>query len=369
MRWLRKASCLLLLLLLPATAFRPVVLDRSRSAPVSSSSSSSSNDDGVEDALDFDIQSRINVALRAVDQLQGTSYAARYADEKSDNSASSSSSSSFSSSPAATPPPRASAHPSAMETRGSARLFLDTADVALWEEHLPLGLYHGVTTNPVLLERAGVECSISSVAGLASAALEGYGLREFMVQAWGDTAEELVRCGAALAALDAANQDRIVVKLPLTREGIAAAKILGQGTGLSGGGMGARLCMTTCYNKEQAFVAAALGAEYVAPYLGRMSEAPSSKALLLDPATTDRVDGVAECAAMARVIRGMGSSTRVLVASLRSAEQLTALAAAGCDTFTFSPAIADELLCEPLTTAAAADFQRAAVAMGAKPVP
>ena len=74
MRWLRKASCLLLLLLLPATAFRPVVLDRSRSTHVSSSSSSSSNDDGVEDALDFDIQSRINVALRAVDQLQGTSY-------------------------------------------------------------------------------------------------------------------------------------------------------------------------------------------------------------------------------------------------------------------------------------------------------
>ena len=302
--------------------------------------------------------------MRAVDTLQGTSYTERFS---TDASSSSSEEKGIRS---------GRLHPTAMANRGSARLFLDTADESLWAKHLPLGMYHGVTTNPLLLQRAGVECSVASVARLAKEALEGYGVKEFMAQAWGESTEALVKTGSALAALDAAHQDRLVVKLPLTREGIAAAKILGQGGAATpqknqppGGGLGARICMTTCYNKEQAFVAAALGAEYVAPYLGRMSEAPSSKALLLDPATTDRVDGVAECAAMARVIRGMGSSTRVLVASLRSAEQLTALAAAGCDTFTFSPAIADELLCEPLTTAAAADFQRAAVAMGAKPVP
>jgi transaldolase len=75
-------------------------------------------------------------------------------------------------------------------------------------------------------------------------------------------------------------------------------------------------------------------------------------------------DGVFECAEMQWVIDGLGSSTRVLVASLRSASQLTTLAAQGCGTFTFSPAIAAELLDEPLTTASAADFEAAALAMG-----
>ena len=253
------------------------------------------------------------------------------------------------------------------ETRGASRLFLDTADVELWEEHLSLGFYHGVTTNPLLLQRAGVECSLTSLKSLASAALSHYGMEEFMCQAWGESTDALVRCGMKLAALD--GRDRIVVKLPLTRDGIAAAKILGRGG--TGNGLGARLCMTTCYNKEQAFVSAALGAEYVAPYLGRMSEAPSSKAVKKHngyPSSLPCVDGVQECAAMVRVIKGMGASTRVLVASLRSAGQLTALAEAGCDTFTFSPAIADELLYEPLTTIAAADFETAAVVAGGAPV-
>ena len=87
-----------------------------------------------------------------------------------------------------------------------------------------------------------------------------------------------------------------------------------------------------------------------------MGEPPPAK-----PDTLNLVDYM-------RVIKGMGASTRVLVASLRSAGQLTALAEAGCDTFTFSPAIADELLYEPLTTIAAADFETAAVVAGGAPV-
>ena len=67
--------------------------------------------------------------------------------------------------------------------------------------------------------------------------------------------------------------------------------------------------MTACYNQQQAFLSAGLGAEYVAPYLGRMGDAGK--------------DGVEECAQMQEVISGMGSTTRVLVASLRSVSQVS----------------------------------------------
>jgi len=193
----------------------------------------------------------------------------------------------------------------------------------------------------VLLQRAGVPCTLPSVTQLAKAALDDYNLNEVMFQAWGGDTDSLVRTGSALASLDGGLQ-RIVVKLPLTRDGIAAAHKLGSD--------GVRICMTACYNRQQALIAGGLGAEYVAPYLGRMSD--------------NGKDGVAECAAIAAALQGMGSSTRVLVASLRSAEQLTALAVQGCNTFTYSPAIADELLHEPLTDAAAADFEAAALASG-----
>ena len=51
--------------------------------------------------------------------------------------------------------------------------------------------------------------------------------------------------------------------MPLTREGVEAGAILAKD--------GARICMTACYNQQQAFLSAGLGVEYVAPYLGRMS--------------------------------------------------------------------------------------------------
>ena len=268
---------------------------------------------------DADVAAKVARALNAVDKLKGTSYAAGWA-------------------PSGTP----QRQPSTLIHGGGSRLFLDTADERLWKGHLDMGLYRGITTNPELLERAGVACTVASIGDLARSALEDHGCSEFMAQAWGGNAASLVRTGTALAGLDGAN-NRVVVKVPLTPEGVKAARALGVA--------GVRVCLTACYSREQVFVAAGLGAEYVAPYLGRM-------------ASDGGKDGVAECAAMQRLLRGMGSSTRLLVASLRDPAQLSALAEAGCDTFTFSPAIAEGLLAEPSTARAAADFEAAARAMG-----
>jgi transaldolase len=71
-------------------------------------------------------------------------------------------------------------------------------------------------------------------------------------------------------------------------------------------------------------------------------------------------NGFDECAKMQGIMDGLGSDTRVLVASLRDAGTLADLAAEGMDTFTFSPKVARELFDEPLTDDAAAQFEEAA---------
>ncbi len=190
------------------------------------------------------------------------------------------------------------------------RFLLDSADHAAWAEWLPLGCFHGVTTNPVLLQAAGVPCTVSSLASLARQAID-LGAGEVHTQTWGRTRDLYVEHGRALAAID----PKIVVKVPTTIEGAAAAATLRR--------EGVRLTMTAVYTAAQALVASALGAEYAAPYLGRMNDAGH--------------DGFGEIATMARTARAQGSSMRILVASLRDPGDVVRLAAEGLDTFTFAP--------------------------------
>lgn len=218
--------------------------------------------------------------------------------------------------------------------RGESRFFLDTAVVSEWSALLPLGIFHGVTTNPALLERAGHACTIDSIHKLASIALQG--TDEFMCQSWGSSADESYRIGMALSE---PARDRIVIKVPVTATGVEAASRLIKS--------GVRTCLTACYNRKQALVAAGVGAEYIAPYLGRMND--------------NGLDGTNECLAMQDIIDGLQSETRILVASLRDAAIMADLAASGMDTFTFGPETARMLFEEPLTEQAAADFEEAAV--------
>ncbi|MBB5753366.1 transaldolase family protein [Prosthecomicrobium pneumaticum] len=213
------------------------------------------------------------------------------------------------------------------------RLFLDTAEEAAWRAWLPSGLFHGVTTNPTLLAAARKPCSVGEIELLASAAF-GLGAQELQAQSWGRTAKALYTNGRALAAID----DRVVVKVPITREGAeAAARLIAEGVGVT---------MTAVYAAHQGLSAAALGARYVAPYLGRMNDAGR--------------DGFAEIVAMAELMRAAGGATRILVASLRAADDLVRLARAGVDTFTFGPKVAEALFADPLTAAAAEAFEKAA---------
>lgn len=217
--------------------------------------------------------------------------------------------------------------------RGDCRLFLDTAETSEWDALLPSGMFYGVTCNPTLLERANEPCTVDNLHKLASKAL--LYTDEFMCQSWGSTADHLYQTGMAISEYD---RERVVIKVPVTATGADAASKLTQA--------GVRICFTACYNKKQALIAASSGVEYIAPYLGRM--------------TDKNKDGYDECKQMQRIVDGLGSGTRILVASLRDADTIAQLAQEGLDTFTFNPDVARELFDEPLTDNAAEEFEEAA---------
>lgn len=209
------------------------------------------------------------------------------------------------------------------------RLFLDSADPQAWRQWLPSGLFHGVTTNPTLLKRAAQPCDLATLRALSQEAL-AHGVQELHLQAWG---ADLLTCGRALADLA---PERIWIKLPITRAGVEAAR------GLRADGLA--VTFTACYEPAQVLLAAAIGADYLAPYLGRISDLGR--------------DGHAALIAMQRCVDSLESPLRLLVASLREREDLARLAAAGLNTFTISPAIAEALFSVEATEAAALQFEQ-----------
>jgi transaldolase len=209
------------------------------------------------------------------------------------------------------------------------RLFLDSADPQAWRAWLPSGLFRGITTNPTLLKRAGQPCDLANLRSLSQEALS-LGVQELHLQAWGT---DLLTCGRALADLA---PERIWIKLPITRLGLEAAQ------GLLADGL--RVTFTACYEPAQVLLAAAVGADYIAPYLGRISDMGR--------------DGHAELIRMQRCVTELRSPLRLLVASLRQSDDLARLAAEGLNTFTISPAIAESLFAVEATEAAALQFEQ-----------
>ena len=210
----------------------------------------------------------------------------------------------------------------------SLRLYLDTADTAAWETWLPVGIFYGVTSNPLLLERAQVPCTLDSLTQLAAKAFD-LGAQEVQLQTWGDTKRALIATGHALANID----QRVVVKVPITQLGTESAAALITDN--------IRVTMTAVYDVPQILIAAALGADYAAPYLGRIND-------------TGR-NGRDTLATMQQAL----SSTRILTASIRVVDDIAYLATQGLNTFTFSPSIAEAFFSSEQTAAATTAFEKA----------
>ena len=214
-------------------------------------------------------------------------------------------------------------------------LYLDTADRAAWADLMPTGLFHGITTNPLLAARAGLDyprIDWPAMAGLA----RDLGAAELHAQVAGP-AEGYVDWAGALYEAGRAAGIEAVVKIPLVETAIRATPAIKA--------LGGRILMTACYDAKQMFIARAQGADFIAPYFGRMAEAG--------------IDAMAHLATMARMNTFPGKRCTVLVASLRAPEQMVALADLGHDSFTISPDIARALLSNDHSIAAHAAFEAA----------
>ncbi|KAI3438027.1 hypothetical protein D9Q98_000470 [Chlorella vulgaris] len=223
------------------------------------------------------------------------------------------------------------------ESDTTMRLYLDTADVAQWTKWAEAGVFYGFTTNPTILRRDAVPCTIASMRHLAREAF-ALEVEELQLQAWGPTAGDMYACAMDLADLDS----RIIVKLPITLEGAKAARKLIK--------QGAPVTMTGVYASHQVVTALAMGAAYAAPYVGGM--------------TDSGINGLKEAIKMQEIIdQSSEGAMRLLVASVRSADDMATLAEGGCNTFTISPAVAQQLFDVQLTQDAADVFQRHATEM------
>jgi TalC/MipB family fructose-6-phosphate aldolase len=206
------------------------------------------------------------------------------------------------------------------------KLYLDTADRTAAEPLLATGLFAGLTTNPTILRRAGLTVdAIPEIYKWATAA----GAPEVFFQAWGD---DLVGKGHQLRDLG----QEVVVKVVASLPGATACAALAV--------EGIPTLLTAVYAPGQAMIAAAAGATYLAPYLGRMTDSGR--------------DGHGDVLAMQRLLAG--TRTKILLASIRDVPSMVALAGEGVECFTFSPAIAHEFFADELTARAVLDFEEAA---------
>lgn len=212
----------------------------------------------------------------------------------------------------------------------SLRLYLDTAERAAAEPLLATGLFAGLTTNPTILLRAGL--GVDAIPGIHAWARSA-GAGEIFFQAWGDDADTMVERGLRLRELG----DDVVVKLVASQPGAAACRELSR--------RDIPTLLTAIYSPGQAMIAAAAGATYLAPYLGRMSDSGR--------------DGHGDVVAMHELLRATGSPTKVLLASIRDVPSMVALARHGVDCFTMAPAVAQEFFSDPLTLEAVKAFEEA----------
>ncbi|MEY2991586.1 MAG: transaldolase [Pseudomonadota bacterium] len=214
------------------------------------------------------------------------------------------------------------------------RLYLDTAKTDEWDRLMPSGLFYGVTTNPLLAARAGLVYSEIDWNDWAMR-LHDLGGHELHGQITGTT-DHALEFAQTLYEIGAKVGIDTVVKIPLTADGIYLAPKIKA--------LGGKILMTACYSAHQMIIAQSLCADYIAPYVGRMDDAG------------------ADIHAELRTIHSLSHSgpCRPLLASLRSVSQMTQMAALGHDCFTIAPAIADQLMHDPLTEQAAQEFEAAA---------
>ena len=197
------------------------------------------------------------------------------------------------------------------------QLFLDTTDTAVLRELAPTGLVDGVTTNPSLIMKSG-RPMLEVIAEICEI-VEGPVSAEVAAV----TASAMIEEGKRLAGV----APNVVVKAPLTPEGLIATRELAQ--------QGIQVNVTLCFSAVQAMLAAKAGAAYISPFVGRLDD--------------QGVDGMELIAEIRAIYDNYAFDTEILAASIRTPEHVRRAAIIGADCATIPRAVFRELFKHPLT--------------------
>ena len=204
------------------------------------------------------------------------------------------------------------------------KFFLDTANLEELRKGLEWGIVDGVTTNPTLIAKEGITTA-EQIAKICEI-VDG----DVSAEVISTTTEEMLSEGRQLAQM----HENVVVKLPLTRDGIKACSTLSQ--------EGIRVNVTLCFSAGQALLAAKAGAYIVSPFIGRIDDIGWEEMGLIREIVT--------------IYRNFGFPTQILAASLRSPMHVIESAKAGAHIGTMPFKVMDMLFNHPLTDIGVAQF-------------
>ena len=208
------------------------------------------------------------------------------------------------------------------------KFFIDTANVEDIRKANDMGVICGVTTNPSLIAKEGRDFNevIKEITTIVDGPISGE------VKATTVDAEGMIKEGREIAAI----HPNMVVKIPMTVEGLKAVKVLSS--------EGIKTNVTLIFTANQALLAARAGATYVSPFLGRLDDISTTGVNLIQDIVT--------------IFKNYALDTEIICASVRNPIHVTECALAGADIATVPYSVIEQMTKHPLTDQGIEKFQR-----------
>ena len=207
------------------------------------------------------------------------------------------------------------------------KFFIDTANVDDIRKANDMGVICGVTTNPSLIAKEGRDFNevIKEITSIVDGPISGE------VKATTVDAEGMIAEGREIAAI----HPNMIVKIPMTVEGLKAVKVLAA--------EGIKTNVTLIFSANQALLAARAGATYVSPFLGRLDDISSPGIELIEH--------------IVQIFNNYDIDTEIIAASIRNTVHVTECALAGADIATVPYAVIEQMTKHPLTDQGIVKFQ------------
>ena len=208
------------------------------------------------------------------------------------------------------------------------KFFIDTADVNEIKEASALGIIDGVTTNPSLVAKSGRDFNdvLNEIVQIVDGPISGE------VKATTEKAEDIIEEAKQIAKI----HKNMVVKIPMTKEGIKAVKELSK--------LNIKTNVTLIFSATQALIAAKAGANYVSPFLGRVDDISQDSLQLINDIKT--------------IFDNYGYDTEIICASIRHPMHVLECAKMGCDIATIPYKVIMQMLKHPLTDIGIEKFKK-----------